>query len=163
MKAIFEFEFCDGIYGVKYDEDISSSDYREIENLVDGIMTDAFNRSTHEIYEELGINDLEFECTTNEDSNRFSYVVSTGYPNNTAIAAFDIIGTEIRNLMPQFKTFIDDFELRRLAWKEYNDGTYVECPHLYETVSFLAVQSDIREIQTCIHCKESIAKLVRLV
>lgn len=163
MKAIFEFEFRDGIYGNTYNEDISSSDYREIEKLVDDIMIDAINRTSQETYDDLGVNDLEFECITNEDSNKFSYVISTGYPSHIASAVFDVIGTEIKNLMPQFSTTFEDFELRRLAWKKYDDGTDVECPHLYETVSFLAVQSDIREIQTCIHCKESIAKLVRLV
>lgn len=163
MKAIFEFEFRDGIYGNNYDEDIPSSDYREMEALVDGIMVDAINRSSHEIYEEVGVNDLEYECVTDEDGNKFSYVVSTGYPNHIAREVFDRIGAEIKVLLPQFKTFMDDYDLRRLAWKKYDDGEEVECPHLYETVSFLAVQSDIREIQTCVHCKESIAKLVRLV
>lgn len=163
MKAIFEFEFRDGIYGNNYDEDIPSSDYREMEALVDGIMVDAINRSSHEIYEEVGVNDLEYECVTNDESNKFSYVVSTGYPNHIAREVFDLIGEEIKVLLPQFKTFMDDYDLRRLAWKKYDDGEEVECPHLYETVSFLAVQSDIREIQTCVHCKESIAKLVRLV
>lgn len=163
MKAIFEFEFRDGIYGEKYDEDIPSSDYREMENVVDGIIVDAINRTLNEAYDEVGVNDLEYDVVTNEDSNRFSYVVSTGYPRQYASTVFDMIDREVKLLFSQFKNYTYDYELRRLAWKEYDDGEDIGCPHVYETVSFLAVKSDIREIQTCVHCKESIAKLVKFV
>lgn len=163
MKALFELEFRQGIYGDKFDEDISGSEYIEMQNLVDSTFEDAVNRVAFEIYEDYGLNDLDLEIITVEDTNRFSYVVSTGFPDGTASVAFDIIMKEMRILMQQYTPFKNDFGLTILAWKKFTDGTEPDCPHQYKTVQFVVVGSEIREVQTCEHCKESIAKEVKLV
>lgn len=163
MKAIIQFDFTDGIYGDNHNEEISSLDYRSVGNVIDGIVTEAYNTMIDIAHDDLGINDFDIIDITDDNTNTFSYVISTGFPYEKASQALKTLDTEIRKYMMPFKTYLDDYGVQRIGWKEYSDGEDVVCPHLYKTVSFLAVNTEVREIQTCIHCKGSIAKLVPLV
>lgn len=164
MKALVEFEFLDdNVYGENRNEELPSDEYNQLSSFVDSVVIDAINRILDVVNEEIGINDLDINNITDEDTGTFSYVLSTGFPKNSAFNAFDLFDRELKNLLVQYKDYTDTYNLKRIAWREFTDGNEIECPHEYETVHFIAVQNDVREIKTCKHCKQSIAKLVKLV
>ena len=164
MKALVELEFNDAnVYGTNQDEEISTQDYNQLSSFVDSVVIDAINRILDDVNEELGVNDLDIYNITVEDNGSFSYVLSTGFPQNSASQAFDMFDRELKKLLVQYKDYTDTYKLKRLSWREFSDGPEIECPHEYETVHFIAVQNDVREIKTCKLCKVSIAKLVKLI
>lgn len=164
MKAKIELVFRDeNVYGKNQNEEISDEEYNKLSSLVDTTVYEAFSRILGDVVDELGINDFEIYNITYDGDPSFSYVLSTGFPQNSAVKAFDMFDCELRTLLSQYTGYAGEYGLKRLAWREFSDGSEIECPHEYETVHFIAVQNDVREIKTCKHCKNSIAKLVKLV